>query len=358
MSGLTLVLAPEPAPWVAPLCAELAAEGPVRLVAPWAVPAILTPWLQRLEALPGVAPLAARLQQGLGRRQAPDVALWHGGIWAPAALALPLWAGQHTHRQYQGRFFLRAQVDAWAARNLTADVTQVVAPSLGARAVFAAALRQQATTVLVQDLPLLRRLHGDLDAAARRWPDCTFLNRHRAHRRWWVRQEAEWVLARAVRARGAYAEKGLRTAGVAAPIVALEPAPTPGPSQVRPAGPVVVRLAGPPLGRSGAAELAAALLALPDLVLELRRNAVVEPAALQAHPRVRWVDANASLAGVSVVVAPAWAEGNPPEVAGAVGQGIPVVCSPAAAGWLTEYTAVQPGDVSGLVRALEAIANV
>jgi hypothetical protein len=354
VSGLTLVVAPEPAAWVAPLCAELSAQGPVQLVAPWAVPQAWQPWLGHLNGIPG----GARISEGLGRRRGPAVPTWHAGIWAPAALVLPIWAGQYTHRQYEGRFFLRAQVDAWAAARITPAVTCVVAPTLGARAVFAAALKQQAQTVLVHDLPLLRRLHGDLDAAARRWPECSFLNRHRAHRRWWVRQEAEWVLTRAVRARGAYAEAGLRAGGVAAPITPLEPAPETAPrSAVGGAAQPVVRLAGPPLGRSGAAEVAAALAEMPELIVEIRRNAVVEPAALHAHPRVRWVSPDAGLSGVSAVLAPAWAEGSPPEIAEAARLGIPVVCSPAAAGWLSEYTEVTPGDVSGLVAALRGILN-
>src|SRR5262249_33777686 len=149
------VIAPEPAPWLGPLLRQLAAvpgRPPVALFAPWALS----------EGLGALAPLLpGGLGQALRRRTAPaGVALRAQPGWPVLEPALRLWSRGRTDRQMDERFALRRAADLWAARALEIDRTalsEVVAPSCAARAVFAAARAAGAKTTLVQDLPLIRR---------------------------------------------------------------------------------------------------------------------------------------------------------------------------------------------------------
>ena len=219
---------------------------------------------------------------------------------------------------------------------LPAGTAEVLAPSLAALEVFAAARRQGATCTLLADLPDLARLHLGLDDAAARWPGCDFLHNHRASPAVVARQAAEWRNADQVWVRSRFAAAQLRALRF----------PT-GPARVIRAygGPWTVRLAGLATARNGAAEALAALERLPGVRLAARLGDGAWPDALRGHPRVVPADRPCHLLG-----APSWVETGDAEVEAAARAGVPVVATERGAGWTTA-TIVPCGDVEALVQA-------
>jgi hypothetical protein len=336
------VVAPEPAPWLAAL-----------LRAPEA-------WLG-----------------DCGRDRLVLFAPWRAPGWRAAGRVLGRALRDRTRLEMAGRLLVRAAVDRAVARLLPGDLRAVVAPSGGALACFAVAARRGAATVLVQDLPLLRQLHADLDEAARRHPTCALLRRYRAPADHVVRQEREQVLAGRILARGLFAAEQLLAAGRRVRPLAggawPEPPPAAGPGaagrrapagRAGAAGPRVL-LAGPPCGRSGVMEALAAVAALPGAELLVRASDAVEPAGLLGWPMVRLARASElrDLAGVDAVIAPALCESHPPEVPRAVALGVPVVATRRAAGAVdlaglaAAGAEVAPHDAAGLRAALERLTR-
>jgi len=318
------VVAPEPAPWVEALArapqALLGDAGrqPLLLFAPWRVPG----W------------------------RAVDGALGH---------CLRGW----TALEMAKRLSWRAAIDQAAARLMPADVAAVVAPSCGALASLAAATRRGASAILVEDLPLFRQLHADLDEAARRHPECGLLARYRAPAERIVRQEREHAVADRILVRGQFAaERHLAAGHRVRPLGGVEAAPVGVTRDERGAGPRLrLLLAGAPCGRSGVVEALGAVAALPGAVLLVRPSDAMEPAGLLARASVRLASPSevSRLAGVDAVIAPAPCESYPPEVARAAALGVPVIATRRAAGPVDLATAgaeIEPFDVEGLVAAL------
>lgn len=320
------LVAPEPADWVERVLEALVDQDqPVVAFAPWA---------------PGGAQ---------GRRVG----------WGAADVALRAWARRGVDQRMRGRIARRQMVDRLASRHLPADVTRVVAPSLSARRTFAAARPRGVQTVLVEDLPGLRDLHADLDAAAERWPDSSFLRRFRAPAAWIAEQEAERVLAHLLVVTSAHAAahraSGSRIAG-------LDLGAGPGPAvtgndparrRIGAGPPRRVLLAGPAVARNGTNEALTAIDARPDLALVIRPAEGLEPAALLKHPRVQVATEaeHARLEGIDVVLAPAWCEGRFRQVDLAADLGLPVIATTRASGWVEGHS-VEPGRVEQIVSAL------
>lgn len=258
---------------------------------------------------------------------------------------LKLWSNGQTARRIEARFALRRALAQLAARQIPTSATTVVAPSLCARPLFAEAKRRGLKTVLVQDLPCLRRLHADLDRAAAAHPGSRFLNNHRASAQAIAEQEAEWVLADEVRVRSAYAASIISAYG--SNVVPATHAPE------RPVAlrrPRTLALAGIATPRHGIFELLDAHAQLPGLELLVRTGEGLEPKDLLQRKRVRLARPGER---PDAVVAPAWTEAWLPEVHHAAANGIAVIATPQASGWLGP--AVHPitaGDVAGLMRAL------
>lgn len=345
-----LVVAPEPAEWLAPLAREAprlaGVDGAeVVVLAPWAVGRAL-----------GALPLA-RLAR---RRPALPARVTAQPGWIAVEAALAAWARGDAARRLRARFALRRAVDRLAARMLDGQVAAVFAPNGAALRTFAAADARGVARFLVADLPSLRRLHADLDAAARVHPDARFLQRFRAPARVIARAEAEQVLATGVLARGDYARAALVAGGVPTARILRLPEPlAPSPPPARP--PSVekrVLLAGPAAARNGSYEALAALDALPSLTLLVRAGEGLEPARLLAHPRVRRAapDEIARLDGVAAVVAPAWCESYPAEVRRARAAGVPALTTPQAAGFADgdPRAGLRAGDSAALAAALAA----
>jgi hypothetical protein len=278
-----------------------------------------------------------------------------------------LWAGRHTDRLMAARYARRRATDvmaAWWLDHLRLDIRLVVAPSLSARRTFAAAAAQGLPRLLVEDLPGLREFHDDLDRAARRWPDAQLLRRYRAPAPVVARQEAERVLADLIVVRGRFAERQRRARGLGAKrIVVVPPAERGVGSGVdrhafqRRAGPTIL-LAGVAAARNGVFEALEATRMVPDATLLVRAGEGAEPAALLANPQRRCASAEArdGLAGVDLVLAPAWCECYPPEVPLAARLGLPVVASARAAGAVELSRAgaeVEPGDIPAIARAID-----
>ena len=362
---MIVVVAPEPARWIDPV---VAAEGggAAAVWAPWAMP-------PRSADLPGAAGRFGRRRQQAG---ADSIA-----AWPLVELAMRLWSRGRVDRQLRASFATRAAADLWAAARLRRRAVQtVIAPSLGARAAFAEARRRGARTVLVCDLPLLRRLHRDLDLAAEQYPARRFLRRYRADHAVIARQESELVLADVVLVRGAYAREACLELGVEPDrIVAMPPSVTARPARQDPAAPPAAppqtaarpdiahsRRLTPPAPAAGAillAGLAAArhgvdaaleAVAARGRTLWVRVGEGTEPEDLLTRPGVARAPAAAyeRLEGVAAVIAPAWCECYPPEVAMAVALGVPVIASRAAAGF-AEVVEVVPGAVEPIAAALD-----
>ncbi|MBL8924291.1 MAG: hypothetical protein JNJ54_35915 [Myxococcaceae bacterium] len=318
---MKLVIAPEPAPWVAPLLESMNCAD-VALVAPWASGAIA-----------GLRPLTLpgwRVLRAVGRRAG---AVLGGG----ADLALGL--------------RIRQAVDEAVAALLPRTVRAVFAPSIGAHRVFARTPR--AEHVLLMDLPVLRQLHADLDDAAEVLPRATFLENYRAPRALLVRQEEELVLASRVLVTSRYARQRLRSRGVpparlgvlSMPARALQLTPAP-------ASPNVL-LAGTTASRCGLELALEAIEQTRELVLWARRGPGSSAAALR-HPRLRLVEG--APPPVRCVVAPSWVEAHAPEAAAAVAVGVPLLATERALGFAEQGRAVtlmRPGDVARLRDFLE-----
>jgi hypothetical protein len=278
---------------------------------------------------------------------APEPALpWpskypHARVWSPPALAVRV-ALRLAPRRIEARLHLRRALAQLAARQIPGSATEVIAPSLCARPVFAEAKRRGLRTVLVQDLPCLRRLHADLDRASAAHPSSRFLRSYRAAPWAIVEQEAEWVLADEVVVRGAYAAAIVSRH---APVSPLQ-APSQAPGRVK--RPQRVQLAGIATPRHGIFELLEAQARLEEeLEIIVRPGEGLEPYDLLGRRGI------VTSGTPDVVVAPSWCEAHLTEVHDAVARGVPVIATPQASGWLGEaVTRVAPGDVAALVRAL------
>jgi hypothetical protein len=290
-----LVVAPERAPWVAPLLETLGPE--VRLVAPWSLPWRVVGRLARVQSNAIAARL--RLRSGFDRL----VAQWLR--FAP-------------------------------------EFDEVYAPSLGARHVFAAT---RAKTVLIDDLPGLRELHRDLDLAALALPHCSFLRNHRASQAAIIAQEQERVLANRALTTGHLASRRLVASGLAResisalPVTCAQRALTYAPDSN------TVLVAGGVASRYG---LEVAVRALGGFELVAARG---DGAHVPSLDHVRAIDPTTPLS-VAAVVAPAWVECAPPEVSAAIAAGIPVIGTTRALGWhRSGVTIIAPGDVAALEAA-------
>jgi hypothetical protein len=341
------IVVPEPAAWTARVAALAASDDPdVRVFAPWAIPD-----LAPLRALARRVPFLRRRLTGDRCDTVPG--------WPLAELALAAWIGERTDRRLRGLFVRRAAVDRLAAARLARarDLRAVIAPSGAAERTFAAASRLGARTILLEDLPALRQLHDDLDAAADRHPDCRFLRRFRAAPATLARQEVEWAMADRLLVRGAFARAVRSAAGVADQRLINWPDPLPAADAARAAGrPTRVLLAGLAAARHGSCEALALLDLRPDLELVVRAGEGLEPAGLLEHPRVhRARPAELSgLDGIGMVLAPAWCESYPEEIARAVSHGVPVAGTVRAAGFVDlDGLAAEPGDVPALSAAID-----
>lgn len=351
------IVAPEPAAWLVPVIEVALAVGPVRVLAPWATRAGLPGWLPaRLRAFWQRRTLAV---DGL---EAPVTVPG----WALGEGALRAWAGARADRKLAARFGLRALVDRVAARWLASrgrNVRALFAPSCAAQHGLAVAARQGAAGFLIEDLPDIRGLHADLDAAARAHPGCAFLQRYRASRAVIVRQEAERALAGTLLVRGLHARHERERAGHdPARVLALPEigAPDAGARErmrasVAPAGRKQVLLAGLAAARHGTMEALAAVAARPHVTLLVFPGEGMEPADLLAHPQVAVAgeDQRRHLRDVDQVLAPAWCEAYLDAVAAAGAMGVPVVATQRAAGWVTPAHEIAPGDVQALGMAMD-----
>jgi hypothetical protein len=252
-------------------------------------------------------------------------------------LAMRAWTRGRADRIIRARLASRAAIDAWLARTLPRDATEVVAPTGAAWRTFAVAERRGIPRVLIMDMPCLRQLHVDLDRAARALPHRGFLRRYRADRDALVRQESEWVLASKILVRGEYARGVVARAGVSAEIVPL-PCPPIAPRLHRPGRAVL--LAGLAAARNG---VDAAIDACAALGLELRGR-TGEGAEAGVVP-ARGLDE------IGVVIAPAWCESYAPELAAACAAGIPVIATRAAAAF-EPVIEIAPGDSGALAAAI------
>jgi glycosyltransferase involved in cell wall biosynthesis len=115
----------------------------------------------------------------------------------------------------------------------------------------------------------------------------------------------------------------------------------------------VALLAGLAAARHGTCEALELLDSRPDIELRVRAGEGLEPAGLLDHPRVSRAS---GLDGIDLVVAPAWCESYPAELAGAIARGIPVVGTRRAAGFVDlagRGAEVPPGDTRALAAALD-----
>ena len=257
------IVAPESAPWLMPILEGAVELGPVTVIAPWAQLSALPPWMPQ------------RLHRYVARRRLPALSLSVLRLpgFAAAELGMRAWTGSRAERLLAGRFARRALTDRLSAVCLPHQTRLVIAPSCGARRVFARARDQGAATVLIEDLPNLRRLHRDLDVACGRHPRSSFLRRYRAPARTLARQEAERVLAQRIVVRGAFAADLLRAAGIQDHKLAgfQVPVEAPKPVTVR-LDPPRVLLAGLATGRSGVVEALSAVEQVPGARLLVRAH--------------------------------------------------------------------------------------
>jgi hypothetical protein len=320
------------------------------------------PWVQRLLRAPQA------LLGDAGRQPVVLFAPWRVPGWRLVDGAVNHCLRGWTPLEMIRRLSWRAAIDQAAARLLPADVRAVVAPSCGALASLAAAAHRGAAAILVEDLPLFRQLHADLDEAARRHPDCRLLGRYRAPVERVVRQEREHAVADRILVRGQFAaERHLAAGHRVRPLAAGDPKSDDGgvgaagarDGRRDGAGPRLL-LAGAPCARSGVVEALAAVTALPGAILLVRPSDAMEPAGLLSHRAVRLASPSevGRLAGVDAVIAPAPCESYPSEVPRAAARGVPVVATRRAAGPVDLGTAgaeVEPFDVAGLVAALRRV---
>lgn len=330
---MKLVVIPEPARWVEPLLATLTAEDVV--LAPWAVNAG-PQWLR----------------DRFSHRQVVTLA---------KVRSVPGWPVlERVTNSIQGRLQRRVAVDALVAmwlRVTPARFSQLMAPSLSARASFAVARARGIWCTLLDDLPSLRSLHRDLDAAAQALPEASFLTNYRAPQRFMVRQEQEWALATHAQTPsllGAARLSRARSWGEAgvSPLVLKTTART----LTFDAESPNVLLAGTTASRFG---LEVLLKALGPRATVLVRKSEGSSAAALTDPRVCFIDPGEPVT-VRAVVAPAWVETQPAEIDAALASKLPVIATRAAAGWHLEAEGIifiEPGNVGQLTRALERAAR-
>jgi hypothetical protein len=315
---MNFVVAPEPADWVEPLVRALRAAGEEASVyAPWSLPVAPPGWVPEPVALPW------------RRRSSVSDTRGENPVWWLADAALRAFGGTSVDRVLRSRVARRSACDRLASRAIPEGASTVYAPSLGARRVLAAAARRGIRTVLVEDLPSLRELHDDLDAAAIRWPDARFLLRFRAPATWVSEQRAERELTDRILVRTGHARR-LRLAEGRRD-VALAPSSAPPPIAPEPVRrpPRTLLLAGVAAARHGTFDLVEAIGARTDVTLLVRPGEGTEPADLLARPWVRVATSaqRARLVGVDLVVAPAWCETAPPELETARALGVPLLAS-------------------------------
>ncbi|WP_224366748.1 hypothetical protein [Hyalangium versicolor] len=353
---MNLILAPEPAPWIHQLPSLLGPGGRGEVVAPWTLPARIGRWV----------PAPAKLRSAWQRRTLPvpqGFRVWGLPGWVAVEAGMRL-AAPSTAATFRARFAMRKRVAQAVAALLPRSVETVLAPSLCAREVFAMARSRGARCVLLEDLPSLRALHADLDEAATRHPEESFLRNHRASAEDVARQEAERVLADELWVRSEFCREWLLSAGHApekirelgllvedSGIPRRSPGHKPGAHAHH-----VALLAGPALARGGLREALAAIDARPQWSLWVRPAEGTDPRHLH-HPRVRQVTAETqrTLRGVDVVLAPAWCESHPHELPRAVARGIPIIATDRASGFLPCRT-VPRGNVPALVAELDALS--
>lgn len=308
---MRLVIAPEPAPWLDPLLESM----------PGGELVVIAPWRQ--------APLGWRVARGLARRAAVLV-----GSGAELALTLEL----------------RRALDALVSTRALRELTHVFAPSLSALRVFAKA--RHAERVLLCDLPLLRHLHADLDAAAEAVPDAPFLTNYRAAPSLVVRQEEELVLATRVLVTSRLARQRLRKRGVASERLGVLPMPARSRRLQHEATSPNVLLAGTTASRFGLEVALAAVEHLPNVVLWARRGPGSSEARLH-HPQLRLIEGEPP--AVRAVIAPAWVESFTAETEAAAAADLPLIATDRALGWLEQkrtVTLMRCGDVETLHQAL------
>jgi len=280
-----------------------------------------------------------------------------------AEMVARLWARGQTHRILHSKFVLRRWTEEWAARQSSLRQTSiVVAPSNTARSVFAAA--PDAKKILIIDLPLLRRLHEDLRAAAVKYPLARYLGRYRAPNWAIVNQEVEWELADEIFVRGQFAREELKRAGVDASKIRILPGLPPSPrlrhTVSKAPGAVHVLLAGLAAARNGTHSIVYALEQLPWLHVHLRVGEGCEPQRLLRHSRVIPFSKrnDSSLEAMDAVVAPSLCESYHPELALAYGLGIPMIATPQGSGQIpTEslHSVLNPDNEHALCTALERL---
>lgn len=329
---MTLVLAPQPVSWLKTVVdyAQATWSGSVRVAAPWYVE----------------APTAFRRSAFLQRRMpALGEAVVSAPGWPALEAAAQAWAGARADRQWRARMATRALADRWAAARLHRLATNgvVIAPSLAAWRIFAAARARRLRTVLIQDYPALRALAEDLDRVAEAYPDSALARRFRPTTAMIVRQESEWELADEILPRQRWdCDVALAWGRSAAAVRGGAP------GSFR-----TVLLAGPALARSGAHQALAAVERDPNLLLHVRAGDAIEPTALQTHPRVV---VRGGLAGpealddMDAVIAPAWCESHAPELSWAVARGLPVWATPKAGAHLPpgSWYSLEIGEVPAL----------
>lgn len=308
------------------LVAVCCGVGRLDVWSPLAAPA----WLARA---PGPFGAFARRRQGAHGLAAPHL--------LAVDAALRLWARARTDRRYRASFALRAAIDRWAAGEVHRRRPRVViASSLAARHTFAAARTIGAATVLMLDVPLLRALHRDLDAATARWPARAFLRRYRAPSSAIARQDAERALADLIVVRGAYAHQLCLADGIPAERLARLPAPAAPPRALSETRTGRIRLAGLAAARHGV-DTALAAAGLLGATLVVRIGEGTEPADLARLPGVAVDDGP-----VDAIVCPAICETYAPELATSA---LPVVASPMAS---VDGDGPDPYDAAAVAEAL------
>lgn len=338
---MNLVVCPEPSDWLAPLLETL--DGPTRVFAPWAVP----------HALGRLSPGLARrtLPAGVQTVSIPGFALVEG--------LERLWTRGKAARAIPTRLLRRRTVGAAAAGLITASTRCVVAPSLAALRLFARARSRGIERRLVFDLPHLRQLHRDLDAAAAHHTPSRFLRNYRAQPASVARQEAERVLASRVLVRGDYVWAALQRDGstlqqlMPLPMAVLPQRPS---RKAPPAGPRVL-LAGLATARAGVHEALDAVARLPNATLLVRVGEGCEPDDLLQRRGVEAIGRpqQRALEQVDLVLAPTLCEAYPAELQIAESQGIPVVCTERAAGFSQNAHRVPACDSQALYDAIRRL---
>lgn len=345
------ILAPEPASWIQTAIADLSANSAQELHvwAPWALPATLGRYFPK------------KYRAAWARRSAPQNCQIHAlPGFSLLEAGMHVWAKSNPKRSTAARFVIREAMDRAMALLLKKNVTQVVAPSCAALYTFAAARKQGIATTLVQDVPLLRQLHTDLDQAAAVHPECIFLRNYRAQPRWLIRQEQEHCLADALYVRGLFAKDLLQRRGIDETKIKILQASYKkfSVSKKRKAKNLQVLLAGPAAARYGTMEALHAVQYFPNMTLWVRPSQGLEPSNLLQHPQVKTIKKNAEdmMPYLDCVIAPTWCEADLPEVWQAAAMGIPVLASNRVA-HVHEHNIhlMQPGDTAALMRFLRYV---